>query len=84
MLLALLEVTVTGPEMLIGLLAPIVMGPLPRDWVTPMGPTLALAGLTTETWPKAVLECWMETEALIGVGSRSEDLPSVRGFTDID
>lgn len=73
-LFALLEVTVTGPQTFPGLFVLMVTGPEPRVWVT-IGPLL----LFTDTCPRAMLECWMDTDA----GMVSEDFP-VRGFTDID
>lgn len=44
-----------------------------------MGPLL----LVTETLPRAVLECWIDTEEVIGDVIVSVDFP-VSGFTDID
>ena len=71
-LFARLEVTVTGPDIEIGLVG-----------LTDIGPDPGVLDVTTDTVPNAVLECWMETAEVIGV-SPSEDFPDVNGFTDID
>lgn len=78
-LFARLEVTVTGPKMDTGLEFTDI-GPEP--WVMIAGPVLAVE-VITETWPRAVLECCMDTDEVIGVRA-SMDLPVVRGFTEMD
>lgn len=67
------DVTVTGPEIEIGFVGLTDNGPEP-GW---------LFGVTTDTVPNAVLECWMDTADVIGVKA-SDDLPDVSGLTDID
>lgn len=80
-LLALRDVTVTGPVTLTGLtLGAIVIGLEAKFCVSIVGPAV----LVTDTCPKAVFECCMETdEGTFGAGSMSDDLP-VSGLTDID
>lgn len=67
-LLARRDVTVTGPEIEIGLVG-----------LTDIG----VLDVTTDTVPRAVLECWMDTADVIGVRP-SDDFPEVSGLTDID
>lgn len=71
-LLARRDVTVTGPEIEIGLVG-----------LTDIGPEPGVLDVTTDTFPNAVLECWMDTADVIGV-KPSDDFPGVSGFTDID
>lgn len=61
-LLALLDVTVTGPDILMGLLAPMLMGPDPIEWLIelPLGfeeSEPCSPGLIMDTCPCATLEC---------------------------
>lgn len=64
--------TVTGPDIDIGLLG-----------LTDIGPDPGVLDVTTDTVPSAVFECWMDTADVIGMRP-SDDLPDVSGLTDID
>lgn len=66
------DVTVTGPSGFV----PTDTGPeVVWSRLDPLGELVI-----TETCPSAVFECWMETDGT----SASDDLPDVKGFTDID
>lgn len=68
------EVTVTGPDIDIGL----VLG----EFISPEEVFVLAPDVITDTLPSAVFECWMDTDEVMGVKA-SEDLPDVSGFTDI-